>query len=159
MAPEQTQAKRHPIDFEQLNKGDKIGTETIEKITGVSRNDWKRYELAVLTLKEQIEKEMAGRGTPVVIKIDAGTLLVLTDSEAVQYLNERHRILRRQITRNHGKSVNAVDVRQLTEQERLDHERGVLIRSKELQAMESVRKHLSSPAYKRSVPGLPQPTE
>lgn len=149
MDPIQAVANRAPMDWHKVRKGDYIDPEVIERMTDTKRTDAKQFAFAILNAKAVIEKELDRIGYPVVIKAEGDGLRLLTDAEAVEYSATRHRNLTTQLRRSHVRSVAAIDVRQLSAEQLRRHERDVIARSRELQAMRDARKQFQSAEQKQ----------
>jgi len=147
--------RRHPVDYESLTKGDVIITEVIERFSGIKRENIKKYQIVLMQLREQVERELEAIGKHVLVKIEKDYLRILTDEEAVDYVDDRHTSLRRQMFKNHGRSISSIDPSLLSDGQKAEHERGIINRSKELQAIRDARKLLSQP-HQRQSPGLPE---
>lgn len=145
---------KHPIDYDSLRKGDVIPASQIEKITG-TKVDHKNYAFRLLRLKERVERELADRGKIWTLSCTNGDLKILTDSEAATYNYVESSHARRKERRCFIRK-GAVDVTQLPEDQRPQHERELEIQGKYIQAQNAVRQQLRLESVKRSVPGLPK---
>jgi hypothetical protein len=148
----------YPIATDELQKGDVITIDELESATE-ARRDSPRFWAAVLRVSDYIAARFRDRGEIVTIRQDGGALRILTDEEATVY-NERAAEcglakMGRALVRQMG-----VDVRNLTEGQRRDHERRLLVQSKTLQAARAGRRAALQPAkYERTVPALNKPEE
>lgn len=77
-------AKKFPIDFDAINKGDEISTEQIEAIYGV-RRDSAKFAIKKMTLANKIEEQMDARGQVVTVRCCVRGIRILTDSEASEH--------------------------------------------------------------------------
>lgn len=71
----------HPIDPATLKKGTWLGTEDLEWITGLKRDD-RRFKLAVLSFRDWVQKE-----TGILCREERDCLRLMTDSEAVYWID------------------------------------------------------------------------
>lgn len=127
----------HPLNFDALQKGDIISAEQIESITQCQRSH-RSYQLRVLALKEQIQRELRDRGRVVTIACRKDALHILTDAEAAEY-NER---AMGEYFRRAGRALYRkihVDQSQLTDEERKVHQRQIEVRNRQMQALRKVQ--------------------
>lgn len=103
-----------------LNKGDVVSADTLEEITGYKR-ETDAYRLALLTIVELIQTVREEVGDPVVVRHEKHGLRVLTDPEASEYLDKRHRSHLEGIDRAYYKTCRWVDTSRLTDEERAQH--------------------------------------
>lgn len=143
---------RFPIDYDALKKGDVITRDRLEQITGRKAGS-KDYQLRLLSLQSQIEREMAHRGQPWTIKITKDEIRILTDPEASTY-NHALQVQARCAMEKRYQLNSSVDVAQLTDDQRSQHERMMEIDGKYLLAITSVRKQLKLTAHSRSTPRI-----
>jgi hypothetical protein len=128
---EMQETKRWPIDFESLEKGDVIGVEKLEKITG-KVNGTQAYAFAILGLCQYIQNGMDNLNKPVTCKIDKGRIRILTDSEASDYLDHRDEQNRSEQKRIVRHSLN-VDQGNLNDEQKSVHLQRIRKQSLELQ--------------------------
>lgn len=146
-------ASRFPLDYEALKKGDTIPAARVEKIAGVLRGS-EGYEFAVLKVCKQIERELAVRERLWTVVVRGEDVVILTDAQAATYTDDQQRQAMRRLKRNFHRQV-AVDVLELSEEERAKHERAVEVNGKTLQAaMTARRKAMRITAHERSTPKL-----
>lgn len=144
-----------PLDFDSLKKGDNITPDRLEQLTERKRGT-DGYNLAVLALRERIVRECRDRGKHFTVAVVKGSLRVLTDEEAALYNAKTFRAG----FRRSGKSLRRltrVNTEMLSESQKKDHERNVLVFGKMLQAAQSARAAIAATPHKRSTPGLPEP--
>lgn len=149
-----TEVQPHPVDYTTLAKGDVISVARLEQILGVARTH-QRFAFKVLRLKRRIERELMKLGNRFTLAVVKGDLRVLTDPEAAAYTHVEQEHARRRERRRFVQQV-AVDVTNLDEDQRKQHERNLEIDGRYIQAQGSVRKLIRLEAVKRSVPGLPK---
>jgi hypothetical protein len=152
------ESTEYPIQTDDLSKGSVITADELERATGV-RRDSDRYRLGLLKVRDYITERFRDRGEIITVKQEGDTLRILTDAEATEY-NERSaeqglakmgRALVRQV---------GVDVRNLTDAQRRDHERRLLIQSKTLQAARAGRRAALQPGrHERTTPQLNGPED
>lgn len=124
---------RYPFDYDNLKKGDEIPVEQLEHITRTKYGDDK-YSLRVLSLCEQIERELKERGRHVTVVQRKGAIRILLDSEAAEYNSMRFRQQQEGLVRSHYRGLAVVSAN-LDETERKRHERRMENQSKILQGM------------------------
>lgn len=132
--------EKYPFDFDSLQKGDVIPVEVLEDVTKLSRNH-KDFNLKILGLREQIESELEGRGRPVNIKCDHGSLRILTDEESVPYTAQLFRQHRRGLGRAHLRAC-IIDTRSLNAETQKRLESQLLNQAAKLAAMKRSRPKL-----------------
>jgi len=143
----------HPIDFDSLQKGDVIPVERLEKITR-TKHGTSEYQLAVLDLSKQIEKEKYLRGTPVFVVQQNSALRLLTDKEAVPYQQGRYNVGLRAAMRNFTKG-QFINRSNLNDKEQKILDRNLYVQGRLLQALTSEREKLVLEGHKRTIPKLP----
>lgn len=145
--------EKYPFDYDALNKGDVIPAERIEEITGIKRHE-AAYSIAVMGLQSQVQHELIDRGRDVVVRCDKGALRILTDPEAAEYTAKLFTQRKRQLVRAHGYGLR-VQVANLDEQQRLSHERNIVVQGAQLAAMHDARR-LALKSVQRKTPGIEQ---
>jgi hypothetical protein len=134
---------KHPIDYDALQKGDYITPDVCEAILKLTR-DTKRYPLRLTSLAQHIERELRIRGRPATVACRKDGISILTDSEAarhsVKWREQRVRGIRRDLRR----LVN-VDVNHLSDCEKQDHDRELLVTGRMVQMIRTARKSLPAP--------------
>lgn len=135
------QTTKYPLDFDALDKGSVIPQSKIEEVLGMKADHpdlWKKK----LRLKERVEGEISFRcGVEVTIKDDHGDLVILTDGQASIYnftWEVRHI---RAAMRSHNRLL-AVDSRNLTPDELVEHRKRVEISSKYAQALHTTTRSI-----------------
>ena len=83
------------------------------------------YRLAVMSIKQQIERQLEERGYPVTIKHEKDALRILLDAEASDHNARQAELSIRRLRRSHQRSL-CVDVRNLNEEEQTQHSRHLL---------------------------------
>ena len=73
-------AKKHPIDFDALRKGDVVAAEVIEEAMGISVTE-EQYRLAQMSLRDQIQRERPD----LIARMRGKNIHVCTDEEADDY--------------------------------------------------------------------------
>jgi len=147
------ETKQHPIDYESLTKGTVISIREIENITGISSEEIKKFELARLQLRNQIDRELRNIGIEFTVAQVKGNIKVLTDEEASDYNNRKRQAALGQLCNAHAK-ITSVDASCFDPELKKKHERRVFLSSKFLQAFQNVRKELHLQPYKRNTPKL-----
>lgn len=142
---------RIPIDFDALEKGSYIEPSTLERLFGISRTE-KQYSLKMMSLIEEAESRLSDRGIEAVIVQHKEGLRVLTDSEAAEHTNHAFAAYGRRMKRMLGKQ-QAVDVSRLTEEQKADHERAMIVNGRVYQAMAKTRREaIRLVAHERTTP-------
>lgn len=146
-------AKRFPIDYEALNKGDVIAVAEVERLVQCPR-DHRLFAMKATNLASTISLAMDDLGRPVTIVLREGDLRVLTDDEASQYNHEMFK----QFFRRMGRSLRrlaAVDVGQLDSEERGEHLRRLEVNGKTFAAaMKTRQREWGLVNHQRSTPRL-----
>jgi predicted small secreted protein len=132
--------EKYPFDFDALQKGDLIDAIHIEKVLRLSRGT-PAYQLKLMGLKDEVERELMQRGRPVTVKIEKQSLRILTDAEATEYNEARFNHQLRGAKRSFHRQMN-VDVSQLTEDQKASHERRVLWQGGIMTAIVNEKKRL-----------------
>lgn len=148
------EVRYHPIDFDALRKGDVITVEQLERITGYQYGT-RKFDLAVLALREQITRELHDRNYPITVASENGSLKILTDEEAAAYNPQMFRHGFRKLLRAHRRLMN-VDATQLNSEQREALERNIVVQGKMISAARSSRQ-IALQSHKRATPGLPAP--
>jgi len=136
------------IDVRSLNKGDFLDPDTIEKVVG-HKADTPQYGLSCMGLKVSIERDSIGIGTPFIVKHEKAGLRILTDDEAVDYLEGRHNSHVMGIKRVYAK-LNRVDVGKLTGEQEKAYERRMLIQGRTVQAIDNAYRGLEFPVVEET---------
>lgn len=145
--------KRYPVDLSTIIKGRVFSPEEIEYLTGAKRGT-PEYALALLNLRTHIENALITTGhPPLTLKCDHNSLRVLTDAEAAEYNAQQFDRLQRRAARRFALQM-AVDISELSENERETHEKKVLVNGKILQAISNVRKQFKLKPHERKTPSL-----
>ena len=144
----------YPLETRDLKKGSVIPSAQLEEITGLKSSD-RKYALAVLKIKEYIEKALAKNNLYVTLAIKKDDLCILTDSEASFYNNDQIRIRTNQAITAFERLIR-VDASKLDIHEQQTHKRNVEVNGKYIQAIHSTRQQEKTPCigYKRRTPGL-----
>jgi hypothetical protein len=80
----------YPLDTEGLGKGSRVTGDRIAEATGVPTSS-RNFGLAMLRIKGYVYAALAERGLDVVIRQDGDDLVILTDSEAAPYTDDKFR--------------------------------------------------------------------
>lgn len=116
-----TERRIHPIDVTTLSKGDRLPIEQVEQIVNCSRAS-PAFAFRVLSLKGWIERSLRNHGKVWTLRVDHGAICILTDVEAVQYNFRQHRVGCRKTRRSLRRQI-AVDVSNLTEEQKVEHDK------------------------------------
>lgn len=118
----------YPLNFSEIEKGDVLDTPTLEKIV-VEKFGTDSFTFKVLSLQGKITDE-----TGYTCKNTGDTLLILTDEQASLYNDRMFKRMRRGMFHRHQLMQN-VDVKQLSDSARLEHERKILNQSRYISAL------------------------
>lgn len=143
---------RHPLDFDALEKGDRIEIEQLEKILLTNRES-PRFGLRCAGLCKRIERELRHRGYIITVRIERGAVLICTDADASEYNRKRFQRHRRGLVRSHTRNL-AVDRRNLAAEQDKLHEEAILFEAALLGAIREKAKELRLKPPKRQTPGL-----
>lgn len=147
-----TEPAKYPFDYDALNKGDVITAEVIEGLCNLPRTDHK-YGLKLMSYQQQIQNELALRGKSVVVRCDHGALRILTDSEAAEHTAAVFNQRKWQMVRAHASAMR-VDTGKLTDEQKISHERNLLLQGAQLAAMKDAKKKMTLAAHERKTPGI-----
>jgi len=145
--------ERYPLNFDALRQGMKIPVEEVGRILGMAPSENRMFHLKVLGLQNKIDREMRNRGHLWTYRIDHGSIVICTDSDAAEHNARDFRLRFRAAGRAHARNA-AVDTRQLSAEKRETHERTLLVQGRMLQAARTVRSTLQVQASVRKTPGL-----
>lgn len=104
-----------------LNKGDTIPSRIIRAASG-TKPDTDDYRIAQLQTRAVVEKHFADRGIIITVRSRAHDVRILTDAEASVCCGDRSRHGLRKMGRA-KRGLEGVDVAQLTDEERVEHDR------------------------------------
>lgn len=144
--------QQYPVNVSVLKKGDVIDTATLETITG-KKPDNPNWNFALLSVRAFIEKQSKNEGMRLIPRIDHGTIRIQTDEEAAKYTHHHAGLGRRRFYRNHRRQMD-VDMRNLSEQGRREHERSIIMNGRMIASMNAVRSLPEVKPHERSVPLL-----
>lgn len=144
---------KHPLDFDNLEKGSIIEIEEVEKIIGHKKGT-EKYSMGCYQLQIHIRREMRNRGKPVTVKHVKGALHILTDEEAVDYWENREGLALGQVFFVHQSRME-IDRSNLDDQKRKHHDSELERSGKLLQSMiASQALPVAILPYKRTTPTL-----
>lgn len=136
------ESSRYPFDFDILKKGDSFPPEILEEITGEKRQTAK-YAFKVLSLQQQIADELEARGKPVVVATVKECLRILTDEEAVPYLEKRFNQARTALRRSLQRELT-VDMAQLSQEQQAKLQRNQQVHGAIVAAQRIAQRKLSA---------------
>lgn len=114
---------RWPLDFERLERGRVLSVEDVERATLTERNDERAFDLARLQLRGQIINYFRDFKHDCVTVVNDGLgLRILNHQEQAAYAPQRESKAIRQIRLAAAEGA-AVDLKQLTDEQRDRHER------------------------------------
>lgn len=129
-----SELQKWPFDWDRLKKGDRIPAERLERVVGHKRSEHKDYSFALLSLAQEIEREMGSRGNPVTVRRQHDDLIILTDSQAALHNDNQFQLARRKMGRALVRQA-AVDTNKLSDDEMRRHEQRYLANSRMYQAI------------------------
>lgn len=144
--------RRYPIDYDKLQKGDRISTSELADILQVEP-DTAEFSLRALALTTKIENELYRRGKDCVVVFRQQCILVLTDAESINYINTTARTGVRKICKAYD-SLSKVDMVALNEDDRIRFSRSVVVTSALYQGVTQSAKTIP-PEPQKSRLGLP----
>jgi hypothetical protein len=118
------EAQRFPLDFQALRRGDYLTPEQVEDATLTPRHS-RLFRPAMLQLRDEIMAYFRSIGQVVTVTTEHDGLRILTHAEQAQHAPTRARKAVEQMMTALAES-KAVDVQQLTDEDRLRHERSLL---------------------------------
>lgn len=146
---------KYPIEFSELRKGDTLSASRLETILECKAGT-PEYALKLLGFREHFERWARDNGTPYCTATKQGALLILTDPDAAMYENNMVDKCMHRVTKHYCKMLS-VDEAKLSDKERGEHERNILVKGRMVQgAIMGRQGKLSIAPYKRDVPGLPE---
>ena len=113
--------------WRELQKGERISAEKVEemyflltdkKLITASRDQNRDLSFRSLQVKQWIESNRVEIGKPLVLRQDKGSLVILTDAQAVDYLNGQAYQGLTKHRRNTRKMFNRIDVENLGQYDR-----------------------------------------
>lgn len=144
----------HPIDIDNLNKGDVISLQEIQKVIGIDPDDDQRaFDLARLALMAKIDTDLQRIGKQFTVAQVKGEIKVLTDEEASVYNSKRLGNAIRTMQKAHIK-ISSVETGDFDDELKGKHERRVYVSSKFMQSVDNVRKELRLLPHRRNTPTL-----
>ncbi len=127
------ETNKYPIDFETVEKGDVFSVEMLEQITA-TKFGTDKFTFKVLALQGRITDE-----TGYTVKNHGDSLVVLKDEEASNYNDRMFKRFKRGMFHRH-KLMQNVDVAQLSDTMKDQHERKVLTQSRYISALRNPKK-------------------
>lgn len=135
---------KHPFETDHLSKGDTVPASVIEEAFHVTRGT-EAYQLAWLRAKTFVVKAFEDRGEVVSVVHRKYDLVILTDTEQVDYNADAFRAGIRAAVRAHKRALGA-DRAQIDEARLADHDRAVLNQGRILSAVTRERRAIAAPA-------------
>lgn len=120
-----TSTKHYPFDVPNLKKGDFIAPEICEALAGVTRADVKSYQLALMSLRDQLEKQWLREREEIITVVSSDDGLLICSDEAAVSTNDNRaqkakKSLRRALFRQGG-----VDRSNLSDESIVRHDRSL----------------------------------
>lgn len=141
---------RWPIDFASLKKGQTIGEDIIKDYAQAEPGS-DAYKLKQLGLAGIIEQKLRAVGKAWTVRCARNVIEILTDSQAAVYTVKQRNQSRKRMHRNYKRQMG-VDVAELTDAERIEHDRQTLLSSHLISAQRQVARTYSLTAVKRDTP-------
>ena len=111
---------KYNVEYSSLQKGSYITVKNIEEITGVPFDD-KKFGLASLNLKTEIERNLNSLGVNAVLKHENNGLLICDDEKAVQYTWNRFNSHLTGMVKQTSDMRHKVDTINFTDKEKKDY--------------------------------------
>lgn len=148
------QTKPYPFDLAELRKGSVVAPEEVERVSGVSRGDTKRYGLALLRVQEMLSKQWRReRGEVITTRATGDSIVICTDEEAARLNPRRFRAhiagQRRDLRRQADVDRSALT----TDEARNGHERSLVTMAAFLSGAKRAER-VALKAHERKTPGL-----
>lgn len=137
----------HPIDVTTLSKGDTLPIEQVEQIVNCSRSS-PAFAFKTLSLKGWIERSLRNHGKIWTLCVHHGAIRILTDVEAVGYNFRQHKVGCRKTRRSLRRQI-AVDVGNLTAEQKAEHEKMLTRQAGVVAAMNRKKPPLLPEQHKR----------
>lgn len=137
---------KYPLDFDAIYKGQYITQTELRKITGKTPGT-DEYQFALLSLQAAIQSK-----TSCTVKIaNKFELQVLTDEDASRH---NHKLFLQNVRgmRSRFDLNTAVDIAELSEEQKAKHERNLVVQSLYIQAITMTAKQITVAAHKRQLP-------
>lgn len=152
--------ERFPIDYDTLQKGDYISPEDCERIIAAHKDQGGQrvtrahriYSLRLMVVADEIERECWKLGKRFRVVTDRDGLRVLTDPELAEYAREKFHRHERGLLRENA-HARTVDVQLLTDDQRVAHERALIIQGAKLAALASARRALPKATERPALTG------
>lgn len=149
------QSERYPVDYDAIEAGHVISRSRLAVILG-ERPGSHTFRYKLTALQRQVEQELWDRGKQLTVAQDHGDLLILDGVAASRHNRRRSRQYARRFARSHRRLM-AVDVGKLSEEERREHDRALVVQGAMLAGLVAGRGEGLRIAHRRNTPGLPQP--
>lgn len=143
-AKDKMNPQKFPLDFDTIKKGDTITEPVCREIIGTAKTE-EQYQIGLLGLKQQIERELMQRGIVATIKITRKTIEVLTDAQASEYNEARQNYALKSFVTSHRRMLG-VDSSKLTGQQVVEHDRRLTNGATYLTALTEARKTIKGVA-------------
>jgi len=132
------EATSYPIDFDALEKGSYIQPEVLEHVFQVKR-DMSAYSLKMMTMCNEIMRQLSDRGLEVVAKQHKSGIKILNDVEASAHTYQEAQLAMLKYRRNLTRAL-AVDRSQLDDKSQTIHDGRLLVMSRVYQAAAGAKK-------------------
>jgi hypothetical protein len=137
---------------DHLQKGDVVSAETLDRYV-LAKRDTTLYRFRTMKIQAWISARLGDLGRPVVVRSKGNTLEILTDAQASPYLHDQFKQGADKVLRSYQRAGD-VDVANLTDDQRKDHERSLYVQGMYVGAIQGVREQLRLEAHKRTTPTL-----
>jgi len=143
---------RFPVDFEKLKKGDVLKCEYLERVFMISPDEEQEYRFCLLTLRDQIMRELEKQGRPVTVIARHDDLVILTDEEAAEHNPREFKRGIRRMVRAHKRTL-AVDITLLSHDQKLRWGRVAMNQGIILQSHQTAKKTIRVNGEKKALAG------
>ena len=150
------EAVRFPVDYDQVEKGDRIERKRLAEIVR-ERPGTCAFQYKVARFMDELQTRLRERGKEYTLRYCRGDVLILTDADASQRNRHRFRKHCRGIVKAHRR-LCAVDASGFVGDDLKLHDRAVAIQGRTLAAMAGQRA-IRPIAYQRPGRRLPKPAE
>jgi RNA-binding protein YlmH len=140
-------------DYTTLQKGDVLSTEHVEQATGVGADDHKRFPFALMSIADQVRRDLTSVGKHFTVATRKQQVVILTDPEASEY-NDRAFDASLSRAKRRNFDMQQVNVTKLDDRQRKHHERACYEQSMILQAVAAKRAELRLNPSERTTPTL-----
>jgi hypothetical protein len=126
--------EKFPFDFEILNKGSVISTDTLEKASGISRTS-RKFSLVLLQYAREVEDYFRfDRGVEVIVRTDNDQISILLDVDADEFSEKMFDEGLKKVRRWHRKTLS-IDTSGFAADRLSNHHRRCVVQGAQVVAM------------------------